>query len=105
MAPEIVLEVFRGLSLNILMDGKRVGFVDAWEDEKVEKGVWVEYVYILERIRNSGIGSNAVRMVLERWRGMGYETVSLDDVHWEKTTDFWGKLGFQGEGKRKKLVL
>jgi hypothetical protein len=74
LAPEIVLEVFRGLSLNILMDGKRVGFVDAWEDEKVEKGVWVEYVYILERIRNSGIGSNA-------------------------------KLGFQGEGKRKKLVL
>jgi len=105
LAQEIVIEVFRGLSLNILMDGKRVGFVDAWEDEKVDKGVWVEYVYILERLRNSGIGSNAVKMVLERWREMGYETVSLDDVHWDKPVDFWGKLGFQGEGKRKKLVL
>ncbi|UCD44770.1 MAG: GNAT family N-acetyltransferase [Candidatus Bathyarchaeota archaeon] len=105
MAPEIVLEAFRGLSLNILIDGKRVGFVDAWEDEKVVKGVWVEYVYILEGLRNSGIGSTAMRMVLERWREMGYESVSLDDVHWDKSQDFWGKLGFQGERKRRKLVL
>jgi hypothetical protein len=36
---------------------------------------------------------------------MGYETVSLDDVHWEKPEDFWGRLGFTGEGKRKRLLI
>jgi hypothetical protein len=41
-----------------------------------------------DRLRSSGIGSNAVRMVLERWREMGYETVSLDDIHWDKPQDF-----------------
>ena len=105
MPPEIELEVFRGLSMNISLDGKKVGFIDAFIDEDVEKGVWVEYVYILERLRNSGIGSQAMREVIGRWRVMGYETVSLDDVHWEKPEDFWGKLGFTGEGKRKRLLI
>ncbi len=105
MPPEIEIEVFRGLSMNISLDGKRVGFIDAFVDEDVEKGIWVEYVYILERLRNSGIGSQAMSEVIGRWGEMGYETVSLDDVHWEKPEDFWGKLGFTGEGKRKMLLI
>ncbi|MCW3979406.1 MAG: GNAT family N-acetyltransferase [Candidatus Bathyarchaeota archaeon] len=105
MSQEIELEDFGGLSLNINLDGKRVGFIDAFEDRDVEKGVWVEYVYILERLRNSGIGTRAMRMAFERWREMGYEVVSLDDVHWEEPRDFWGKLGFEGEGKRKTLRI
>ena len=105
MSPEIELEIHRGLSMNIKVDGKRVGFIDAFIDEDVEGGVWVEYVYILEGLRNSGIGSKAMREVIGRWAEMGYETVSLDDVHWEKPEDFWGKLGFKGEGKRKRLRI
>ncbi len=105
MSPRIELEEFHGLSLNISLEGKRVGFIDAWEDEKVEKGVWVEYVYILERHRNSGIGTLAMRMAIESWREKGYEVVSLDDIHWEEPRDFWGKLGFEGEGKRKVLRM
>ena len=105
MPPEIELEVFRGLSMNIKLNGKRVGFIDAFDDRDTENGVWVEYVYILEGLRNSGIGSQAMREVIGRWGEMGYETVSLDDVHWEKPEDFWGKLGFTGEGKRKRLLI
>ena len=105
MPPEIELEVFHGLSLNINLDGKRVGFIDAWEDEDVEKGVWVEYVYILEKHRDGSIGTTAMRVAIQRWREMGYETVSLDDIHWDKSEDFWGKLGFEGEGKRKTLRM
>ena len=30
---------------------------------------------------------------------------SKDGVHWEKPEDFWGKLGFKGEGKRKSLRI
>jgi hypothetical protein len=44
-------------------------------------------------------------MALERWREKGYEVVSLDDIHWEEPRDFWGKLGFLGEGKRKVLRI
>lgn len=105
MPPKIELEEFHGLSLNINLDGKRVGFIDAWEDDKVEKGVWVEYVYVLERHRNSGIGSLAVRMAMSMWREMGYEVVSLDDIHHERPLSFWRKLGFEGDGKRKTLRL
>ena len=105
MPPEIELEVFHGLSLNINLDGKRVGFIDAWEDEDVEKGVWVEYVYILGKQRDGSIGTTAMRVAIRRWREMGYETVSLDDVHWDEARDFWGKLGFEGEGKRKTLRI
>ena len=105
MPPHIELEEFHGLSLNINIDGKRVGFIDAFEDRNVERGIWVEYVYILERHRNSGVGTLAVRMAIERWREKGYEVVSLDDIHWEEPRDFWGKLGFVGEGKRKVLRI
>ena len=105
MPPDLELEVFRGLSLNINCGGRRVGFIDAWEDEDVEKGVWVEYVYILEKFRDSGYGSEAMRGAIARWGEMGYETVSLDDIHWEKPEDFWGSLGFSGDGKRKSLVI
>jgi len=105
MPPEIELEKFHGLSLNINLDGKRVGFIDAWEDKNVEKGVWVEYVYLLEKHRDSGVGTTAMKMALSRWREMGYESVSLDDVHWDKPQDFWGRLGFKGEGKRKRLMI
>ena len=59
MPPEIELEKLHCLSLNINLDGKRVGFIDAWEDKNVEKGVWVEYVYLLEKHRDSGIGTTA----------------------------------------------
>ena len=105
MSPDLELEVFRGLSLNINCGGKRIGFIDAWEDDEVEKGVWVEYVYILEKFRDSGYGSEAMREAIARWGEMGYETVSLDDIHWDKSEDFWGGLGFSGDGKRKRLVI
>ena len=105
MSPDLELEVFRGLSLNINCGGKRIGFIDAWEDAEVERGVWVEYVYVLEKFRNSGYGSEAMRGAITRWGEMGYETVSLDDIHWEKPEDFWGGLGFTGGGKRKSLVI
>jgi GNAT superfamily N-acetyltransferase len=105
LSPDLELEVFRGLSLNINCGGKRIGFIDAWEDDDVEKGVWVEYVYVLERFRNSGYGSEAMRGAITRWGEMGYEEVSLDDIHWEKPEDFWGGLGFTGDGKRKRLVI
>ena len=36
---------------------------------------------------------------------MGYETISLDDIHWDEARDFWGNLGFEGEGKRKTLRI
>jgi GNAT superfamily N-acetyltransferase len=103
LPPRIELEEFHGLSLNINLDGRRVGFIDAWEDPEVERGVWVEYVYVLERHRNSGVGTRAMGMALSMWRGMGYEVVSLDDVHWEQPDNFWDRLGFRGEGKRKQL--
>jgi len=103
--PEISLEAFHGLSLNINLVGKRVGFIDAWEDEEVEGCVWVEYVYVLKKYREAGIGTRAVEMALERWRKMGFTSVSLDDVHWREPRDFWEKLGFKGEGKRKTLRL
>jgi GNAT superfamily N-acetyltransferase len=105
LSPDLELEVFRGLSLNIKCCGKRIGFIDAWEDDEVEKGIWVEYVYVLERFRNSGYGSEAMRGAITRWGEMGYEEVSLDDIHWEKPEDFWGGLGFSGDGKRKRLVI
>ena len=105
MPPEIELEEFHGLSLNINLDGKRVGFIDAWEYDKVEGGVWVEYVYVLKEHRDSEIGSTAMRMAISRWHGMGYETVHLDDVHWETPRGFWGRLGFKGGGKRKNLRI
>ena len=105
MPPDLELEVFRGLSLNINCGGKRIGFIDAWEDDEVEKGVWVEYVYILEKFRDSGFGSEAMRGAIARWGEMGYETVSLDDIHWDKSEDFWGGLGFTGGEKRKSLVI
>ena len=105
MDPEISLEAFHGLSLNINLVGKRVGFIDAWEDEEVEGCVWVEYVYVLKKYREVGIGTRAVEMALERWRKMGFTSVSLDDVHWREPRDFWEKLGFKGEGKRKTLRL
>jgi GNAT superfamily N-acetyltransferase len=103
--PEVELEAFHGLSLNINMGGKRVGFIDAWELEEDPRRVWVEYAYVLKGLRNSGIGTRAMRMALTRWREMGYVGVSLDDIHWEATEDFWGRLGFTGEGKRKRLEL
>lgn len=103
--PEISLEAFHGLSLNINLAGKRVGFIDVWEDEEVEGGVWVEYVYVLKKYRETGIGTRAVEMALDRWRKMGFSSVSLDDIHWRETRDFWGKLGFKGGGKRKTLRL
>lgn len=105
MPPRIKLEEFHGLSLNINLDGRRVGFIDAWEDKYVGGGVWVEYIYILEKYRNRGIGMQAVRMAIERWRSMGFTSVSLDDIHWDAPSDFWGKLGFEGEGKRKTLRI
>lgn len=105
MPPDLELEVFRGLSLNIIHGGRRIGFIDAWEDDDVEKGVWVEYVYVLEKFRNSGYGSEAMRRAIVRWGGMGYERVSLDDIHWDKPEDFWGGLGFAGGGKRNVLVI
>lgn len=101
----IELEEFHGLSLNINLDGKRVGFIDAWEDPEIERGIWVEYVYILEKHRKSGVGTRAMEMALSKWRGVGYEAVSLDDVHWEQPDNFWDRLGFRGEGKRKRLRL
>jgi GNAT superfamily N-acetyltransferase len=103
--PEISLEAFHGLSLNINLDGKRVGFIDAWEDEDIEGNVWVEYVYVLKKYRDNGIGTRAVEMALDGWREMGFRSVSLDDVHWREPRDFWGKLGFKGGGKRKTLRL
>ncbi len=103
LPPRIELEEFHGLSLNINLDGRRVGFIDAWEDPEVERGVWVEYVYVLERHRKGGVGTRAMEMALSKWRGMGYEVVSLDDVHWEQPDNFWDRLGFHGEGKRKRL--
>jgi GNAT superfamily N-acetyltransferase len=105
MPPKIELEVFSGLQFNINLDGKRVGFIDAFEDRDVERGIWVEYVYILEKHRNSGIGTEAMMIVIEKWRAMGYDTVTLDDVHWKSSQDFWGKLGFKGDGKRKTLKI
>jgi GNAT superfamily N-acetyltransferase len=105
MSYKIELEVFHGLSLNINLDGKRVGFIDAWEDKDVDKGVWVEYIYILRKYRESGIGTKAMKMAILRWYEMGYESVSLDDIHWDKNQDFWGKIGFRGDGKRKSLNI
>lgn len=105
MSPGIELEEFHGLSLNINLDERRVGFIDAWEDPGVKRGVWVEYVYVLEKHRKSGVGTRAMEMALSKWRGMGYEEVSLDDVHWEQPDNFWDRLGFRGEGKRKRLRL
>ena len=105
MPPEIELEVFRGLSMNIKLNGKRVGFIDAWELEEDPRMIWIEYVYILKEMRNSGIGSKALRMALTLWRKKGYIGVSLDDIHWDASEDFWGKLGFMGEGKRKSLMF
>ena len=105
MPSDIELEIFRGLSLNINHGGRRIGFIDAWEDGDIEKGVWVEYVYILEKFRDLGFGSEAMRRAITRWGEMGYERVSLDDIHWEKPEDFWGGLGFTGRGKRKSLVI
>ena len=102
---DLELEVFHGLSLNINQGGRRIGFVDAWEDEDVENGVWVEYLYVLKGFRCSGVGSEAMRGAIRRWGEMGYERVSLDDIHWEDPEDFWGGLGFSGEGKRKTLVI
>jgi GNAT superfamily N-acetyltransferase len=105
LSPDLELEVFRGLSLNINHGGRRVGFIDAWEDEDVEGGVWVEYVYVLEGFRGLGFGSEAVRRAIARWGEMGFKVVSLDDIHWEESGGFWGGLGFRGEGKRKSLVI
>jgi len=105
LSPGLELEVFRGLSLNINHGGRRVGFIDAWEDEDVERGVWVEYVYVLEGFRGLGFGSEAMRGAIVGWGEMGFETVSLDDIHWEKPEGFWGGLGFTGDGKRKRLVI
>jgi GNAT superfamily N-acetyltransferase len=100
--PEISLEAARA---NIELDGKRLGFIDAWEDEEVEWCVWVKYVYVLKKYRETGIGTKAVEMALEKWRKMEFFSVSLDDVHWLEPRDSWGKLGFKGEGKRKTLRL
>jgi GNAT superfamily N-acetyltransferase len=105
LPPDLELEVFRGLSLNINHEGRRIGFIDAWEDEDVEKGVWVEYVYILVKYRDLGFGSEAMKRAIARWREMGYERVTLDDIHWEKTENFWGSLGFNGVEKRKALEI
>ena len=105
MPPDLELEVFHGLSLNINHGGRRVGFIDAWEDDDVERGVWVEYVYVLEGFRGLGFGSEAMRGAIARWGEMGYRVVSLDDIHWEEPEDFWGGLGFSGDGKRKSLVI
>ncbi len=105
LSPGLELEVFRGLSLNINHGGRRVGFIDAWEDEDVERGVWVEYVYVLEGFRGSGYGSEAMRRAIAGWGEMGYKVVTLDDIHWEEPEDFWGGLGFTGDGKRKRLVI
>jgi len=105
LPPDLELELFRGLSLNVNHGGRRIGFIDAWEDEDVEKGVWVEYVYILKEFRDSGFGSEAIKRAIRRWMEMGYERVTLDDIHYEKPEDFWGGLGFVGEGKRKSLVI
>ena len=105
MPPDLELEVFHGLSLNINHGGRRIGFIDAWEDKDVEKGIWVEYVYVLERLRNNGIGSEAMKMAIAQWMDGGYDVVSLNDKHWEKPEDFWGGLGFTGEDKRKRLVI
>ena len=46
LAQDLVLVEFHGLSLNINHGGKRIGFIDAWEDDEVKRGVWVEYVYL-----------------------------------------------------------
>jgi GNAT superfamily N-acetyltransferase len=105
LSPKIELEEFHGLSLNINLNGKRVGFIDAWEDGEAEAGVWVEYVYVLEKYRNRGIGTQAVRMAIKLWRSMGFTSVSLNDVHWDGPRDFWGRLGFMGEGKRKTIRI
>ncbi len=102
---DLELEVFRGLSLNINHGGRRVGFIDAWEDEDVEGGVWVEYVYMLKGFRGLGFGSEAVRRAIARWGEMGFRVVSLDDIHWDEPGGFWGGLGFRGEGKMKSLVI
>jgi GNAT superfamily N-acetyltransferase len=102
---EIELEVFHGLSLNIILDGRRIGFIDAWEDKAIKGGVWVEYLYILASRRGSGIGSEAMKRAITRWGEMGYSVISLDDVHWERPEGFWEKLGFRGEGKRKRLRI
>ena len=68
---DLELEVFRGLSLNINHGGRRIGFIDAWEDEDVEKGVWVKYVYVLAGFRGSGYGSEAMRRAIVGWGEMG----------------------------------
>jgi hypothetical protein len=105
LSSDLELEIVRGLSLNIKHGGKRIGFIDAWEDEDVEGGVWVEYVFILAKFRDSGFGSEAMRRAIASWGEMEFERVSLDDIHWEKSEDFWGGLGFTGGGKRKSLVI
>ena len=105
MPPDLELEVSHGLSLNINIGGKRIGFIDAWEDDDVDGGVWVEYVYVLKGFRCSGVGSEAMRQAIRDWRGKGFEVVSLDEIHWEEAEDFWGGLGFSGDGKRKVLVI
>jgi GNAT superfamily N-acetyltransferase len=102
---DLELEVFHGLSLNIKSGGRRIGFIDAWEDEGVDRGVWVEYVYVLEAYRCSGVGSKAMKRAIRAWGEMGFEVVSLDDIHWEEPEDFWGCLGFSGDSKRKALVI
>ncbi len=65
----------------------------------------MEYIYLLEKHRDNGIGTTATRMALSRWREMGYESISLDEVQWDNPQDFWGRLGFKGEGKRKSLTI
>ncbi|MGD2201664.1 MAG: GNAT family N-acetyltransferase [Candidatus Bathyarchaeota archaeon] len=102
---EIDLEVFHDLSLNINLDGKRVGFIDAWEDEAVDRGIWIEYLYVVKWLRDSGIGTEAMKKAITRWRELGFLVITLDDIHWEKPEGFWRRLGFQGEGKRKRLVI
>ena len=102
---KIAIEVFDGLSLNILLDGKRVGFIDAFESKDEDNKVWIEYMYILQKHRNNGFGTKAMKLAISLWRSLGYRKVSLDDIHWEKPQDFWGRLGFQGEGKRKTLNI
>ena len=81
MDSDLRLEVFHGLSLNINHGGRRIGFIDAWEDEDVEGGVWVEYVYVLGGFRCSGFGSEAVRRAIRSWEERDFEVVSLDDIH------------------------
>ena len=101
----IELVKFSGLSLNINYSGKRIGFIDAWEDDEVKNGIWVEYIYIIKKYHNSGFGSEAMKRAIKSWSELGYEIVSLDDIHWEKSENFWGNLGFEGEEKRKQLVI